>query len=70
MATEWARAKRDGNRTLADAQFAVMGSRVKHALDVQKQMHRHQIAEREQWAFSCEYVEECRAAGIRELASQ
>lgn len=70
VVTEWAHAKREGNQTLADAHLAVMESRVKHALDVQEQMHRHQIAEREQWAFSCEYVEQCRAAGIRELASQ
>ena len=65
---KWARAKRDGNVGLADAHYALIIGDIKGALDVRSEMQRRQITDR--YRYSRELAEDCRASGIRALASQ
>ena len=67
---DWARAKRDGNESLADLNHALIVGDIKSALDVHSEMKRRQIADRDRHVFSRELAEDCRAEGIRELARQ
>ena len=70
VVSDWARAKQKGDEDLADAHHAVIISSVEVALSVHSEMQRLQIADRDRHVFTREYAEACRAAGIRELASQ
>ena len=68
VVTDWARAKQQGQ--YADTLEALMLSSMSQAQSLHAVMQRQQIADRDRYAFSREYVEECRAEGIRAVASQ
>lgn len=68
VVTKWARAKQQGLD--ADTLEAIMLTDMSQAENLAKYMQREQIADRDRYAFSREREEECRAKGIRALASQ
>lgn len=68
VVTDWARAKQRGE--YADTLGAIMFSSISQAISLHAYMQREQIADRDRYAFSRQYVADCRAAGIRALASQ
>ena len=68
VVTDWARAKQSGE--YADTLEAIMLADMSQAQSLADHMQRQQIADRDRYAFSREYVEECRARAISAVASQ